>query len=193
AGISTARTAFLVLAVAGALVGLAGAVHVLGTEHRLTEGVAGSIGFDAITVALLGRSGPVGIVLAGLLFAGLSTGGRFMETSQGVPLDLVQVIQVLVVLFIAAPPLVRTLIGLPRIDHAGAGARVRRARMTAAAPAASAASPGAASADTGASGAGTSDIGSSRAAPDAPPPDASPDPTPPATDDEPTDAKGDQR
>src|SRR5699024_7634488 len=98
AGISPARTAFLVLAVAGALVGLAGAVHVLGTERRLTEGVAGSIGFDAITVALLGRSGPVGIVLAGLLFAGLSTGGRFMESDQGVPLDLVQVIQVLVVL-----------------------------------------------------------------------------------------------
>lgn len=128
AGISPARTAFLVLAVAGALVGLAGAVHVLGTERRLTEGVAGNIGFDAITVALLGRSGPVGIVLAGLLFAALSTGGRFMETNQGVPLDLVQVIQVLVVLFIAAPPLVRTLIGLRRIDHPGAGAR--RARRT---------------------------------------------------------------
>ena len=128
AGISPARTAFLVLAVAGALVGLAGAVHVLGTERRLTEGVAGNIGFDAITVALLGRSGPVGIVLAGLLFAALSTGGHFMETNQGVPLDLVQVIQVLVVLFIAAPPLVRTLIGLRRIDHPGAGAR--RARRT---------------------------------------------------------------
>ena len=128
AGISPARTAFLVLAVAGALVGLAGAVHVLGTERRLTEGVAGSIGFDAITVALLGRSGPVGIVLAGLLFAGLSTGGRFMESNQGVPLDLVQVIQVLVVLFIAAPPLVRTLIGLRRVDHPGGSARVRGAR-----------------------------------------------------------------
>src|SRR5699024_5236701 len=82
----------------------------------------------AITVALLGRSGPVGIVLAGLLFAGLSTGGRFMESDQGVPLDLVQVIQVLVVLFIAAPPLVRTLIGLRRVDHPGGSARVRGAR-----------------------------------------------------------------
>ncbi|GAA1302443.1 ABC transporter permease [Brachybacterium tyrofermentans] len=130
AGISPSRTAFLVLTVAGGLVGLAGAVHVLGTEKRLTEGVAGSIGFDAITVALLGRSGPVGVVLAGLLFAGLSTGGRFMESSQGVPLDLVQVIQVLVVLFIAAPPLVRTLIGLRRVDHPSTGARGRTARRT---------------------------------------------------------------
>ena len=122
--IAPTSTVVVVLAVAGALVGLAGAVHVLGTEQRLTEGVAGSLGFDAITVALLGRSGPVGIVLAGLLFAGLSTGGRFMESNQGVPLDLVQVIQVLVVLFIAAPPLVRTLIGLRRIDHPGAAGRL---------------------------------------------------------------------
>ena len=130
AGISPARASFAVMAVAGALVGLAGAVHILGTEKRLTDGIAGSLGFDAITVALLGRSGPVGIVLAGLLFAGLSTGGRYMETQQGVPLDLVSVIQALVVLFIAAPPLVRTLIGLRRVDNPGAGERRRRARAT---------------------------------------------------------------
>lgn len=114
AGISIAWSSFGVMLVAGSLVGLAGAVHILGTERRLTEGIAGSVGFDAITVALLGASGPVGIVLAGLLFAALSTGGRFMETTQGVPLDLVQVIQALVVLFIAAPPLVRTVFGMNR-------------------------------------------------------------------------------
>ena len=85
-------------------------------------------------MALLGRSGPVGIVLAGLLFAGLSTGGRYMETNQGVPLDLVSVIQALVVLFIAAPPLVRTLIGLRRVDNPGAGERRRRARATTSTP-----------------------------------------------------------
>lgn len=186
AGISPARTAFLVLAVAGALVGLAGAVHVLGTERRLTEGVAGNIGFDAITVALLGRSGPVGIVLAGLLFAALSTGGRFMETNQGVPLDLVQVIQVLVVLFIAAPPLVRTLIGLRRIDHPGTGARARRSRRSrageipasvgaASATAGSAASVAPAESAASASGGGAhradvpADGGAAPAAADAPP------------------------
>lgn len=162
AGISPARTAFLVLAVAGALVGLAGAVHVLGTERRLTEGVAGNIGFDAITVALLGRSGPVGIVLAGLLFAALSTGGRFMETNQGVPLDLVQVIQVLVVLFIAAPPLVRTLIGLRRIDRPGAAATVRRARRARSgadkAAVAAGAESSAAIASAAASGTGAGDL-----------------------------------
>ncbi|MDK7742802.1 ABC transporter permease [Helcobacillus massiliensis] len=111
AGISVGTSSFLVMLIAGGLVGLGGAVNVLGTEHSLNDGIAGSIGFDAITVALLGRSGPVGIILAGILFAGLSTGGRYME-GQGVPIDLVAVIQALVVLFIAAPPLVRRMSGL---------------------------------------------------------------------------------
>ncbi|SLM95439.1 ABC transporter permease [Brachybacterium nesterenkovii] len=127
AGIDVGRSAIGVMVTAGALVGLAGAVHLLGTEHKLTGGIAGSVGFDAITVALLGRSGPIGILLAGLLFAALGTGGRFMETTQGVPLDLVQVIQALVVLFIAAPPLVRSLVGLGGVDRPGT-ARKRRAR-----------------------------------------------------------------
>ncbi|MFC0675065.1 ABC transporter permease [Brachybacterium hainanense] len=127
AGIDVGRSAIGIMLVAGALVGLAGGVHVLGTEQRLTGSIAGTIGFDAITVALLGRSGPVGILLAGVLFAGLSTGGRFMESSQGTPIDLVQVIQALVVLFIAAPPLVRYLIGLGSVDRPG---RPRRGRKT---------------------------------------------------------------
>ncbi|GAA1287953.1 MULTISPECIES: ABC transporter permease [Brachybacterium] len=191
AGISPARTSFLVLAVAGALVGLAGAVHVLGTEKRLTEGVAGSIGFDAITVALLGRSGPVGIVLAGLLFAGLSTGGRFMETNQGVPLDLVQVIQVLVVLFIAAPPLVRTLIGLRRIDHPGAGARVRRAKAASSRGVGSVSAPVGATGVAGGASTGASTAGGEGGSGKAGPPSAdddpsaarAPDPAPPAAPD----------
>ncbi|MDO5661851.1 MAG: ABC transporter permease [Brachybacterium sp.] len=128
AGIDAGRSAFGVMLTAGALVGLAGAVHILGTEHRLTGGIAGTVGFDAITVALLGRSGPVGILLAGLLFAGLTTGGRFMETTQGVPLDLVHVLQALVVLLIAAPPLVRALVGLRFVDRPRRPRRNRRNR-----------------------------------------------------------------
>ncbi|MGP9844331.1 ABC transporter permease subunit [Brachybacterium sp. 107] len=196
AGISPSRTAFLVLTVAGGLVGLAGAVHVLGTEKRLTEGVAGSIGFDAITVALLGRSGPVGVVLAGLLFAGLSTGGRFMESSQGVPLDLVQVIQVLVVLFIAAPPLVRTLIGLRRVDHPSTAARGRTARRTTAGDASTAST--ATSPDSPGRPEGPPrDPGAP--SPGAAPPDALSSDSPPRTApsggdvEDPTDATGDQR
>ena len=66
-----AKATALVLIIGGALCGLAGAAHVLGTEYRLSAGIAGSLGFDAITVALLGRSRPLGTFLAGLLFGGL--------------------------------------------------------------------------------------------------------------------------
>ncbi len=124
AGISVGLTSFLVMVVAGSLVGLGGAVNVLGTEKFLNRDIAGSIGFDAITVALLGRSGPVGIILAGILFAGLTTGGRYME-GVGVPIHLVSVIQALVVLFIAAPPLVRKWSGLSLLT------RQRRSTTTA--------------------------------------------------------------
>ena len=89
----------------------------LGTSKYLTDGIAGTIGFDAITVALLGRSKPLGIVFAGLLFGGLSAGGRFMQVATGTPIDIVLVLQALVVLFIAAPPLVRTSSASP---HRGA-------------------------------------------------------------------------
>ncbi|WP_083942148.1 ABC transporter permease [Sanguibacter suarezii] len=113
AGMAVSSSFVLVMVVSGALTGLAGAVQVLGTEKALTGGIAGSIGFDAITVALLGRSKPLGIFFAGLLYAGLNVGGRAMEGATGTPINIVLVIQSLVVLFIAAPPLVRAIFRLP--------------------------------------------------------------------------------
>src|SRR5699024_3370244 len=89
--------------------------------------------FDAITVALLGRSGPAGILLAGLLVAGLSPGGRFMDSDQGGPLDPAQVSQALAGPVSAAPPLVRAVTALRRVDHPGGSARVRGARRARAA------------------------------------------------------------
>ncbi len=124
AGISVERTFVLVMVVAGALAGLGGAAQVLGTEKVLTAGVAASFGFDAITVALLGRSKPLGTVLAGLLFGALRAGGFAMQARTGTPIDIVLVVQSLIVLFIAAPPLVRAIFRLP-----APGAR-RAARRT---------------------------------------------------------------
>ena len=71
------------------------------------------IGFDAITVALLGRSKPVGVFIAGVLFGALKAGGYSMQAAQGIPIDIVLVVQSLIVLFIAAPPLVRAIFRLP--------------------------------------------------------------------------------
>jgi ABC-type uncharacterized transport system permease subunit len=117
AGMSVSKVYILVMVIAGALAGLAGSAQILGTEHSLTAGVAASFGFDAITVALLGRSRPLGIVLAALLFGALRAAGPALQVQAGVPVDIVLVIQSLIVLFIAAPPLVRTMFRLPAPAH----------------------------------------------------------------------------
>ncbi len=113
AGMNVKMTYILVMVVAGTLAGLAGGTQVLGTEKALTTGIAGSIGFDAITVALLGRSRPAGIVAAGILFGGLRASGPTLQVQAGLPIDIVLVIQSVIVLFIAAPPLVRFLFRMP--------------------------------------------------------------------------------
>ena len=113
AGMNVTRMYVLVMVTAGALAGLAGASQVLGTQHALAVGIAGSIGFDAITVALLGRSRPVGIVFAAILFGGLKASGPALQVQAGLPIDIVLVLQALIVLFIAAPPLVRFMFRLP--------------------------------------------------------------------------------
>ena len=114
AGIDVGRMYVLVMVIAGSLVGLAGANQALGTvPNGVTVDLDASIGFDAITVALLGRSNPLGILGAGLLFGAFKAGGFAMQASEGIPVDIVLVIQSLIVLFIAAPPLVRALFRLP--------------------------------------------------------------------------------
>ena len=119
AGINVGRTYVLVMLVAGSLVGLAGANQVLGTvTSGVTVDLDAGIGFDAITVALLGRSRPLGILAAGLLFGAFKAGGFSMQASQGIPIDLVLVVQSLIVLFIAAPPLVRAIFRLPAKEEA---------------------------------------------------------------------------
>ncbi len=113
AGISVNASFVWVMVVAGALAGLGGSAQVLGTDKVLTADVAASFGFDAITVALLGRSKPLGTFFAGLLFGALRAGGFAMQARTGTPIDVVLVVQSLVVLFIAAPPLVRAVFHLP--------------------------------------------------------------------------------
>lgn len=122
AGISVPRSYVVVMLLSGGLAGLAAGVHLLGTEESVTSGIAGSLGFDAITVALLGRSRPGGVVLAGLLFGALQAGGPAMQARTGTPIDIVLVVQSLIVLFIAAPPLVRAIFRLREPAPQGARA-----------------------------------------------------------------------
>lgn len=114
AGINVKRAVTGVFVVAGALAGMAGTNQILGgsTEYALGNGIAGEIGFDAITVALLGKSNPIGVVFAGILMGGLRAGGSSMQAATSTPIDIVLVVQSLIVLFLAAPPLVRTIFRL---------------------------------------------------------------------------------
>ncbi|MDI3338089.1 ABC transporter permease [Defluviimonas aestuarii] len=109
AGIRAGLVIVLAMGTAGALAGLAGANQVLGVLGRATPGFSAGIGFDAIAVALLGRSHPVGVLFAGLLFGALEAGGRQMQVDAGVSIDLIGIIQALIIVFVAAPLLVRAI------------------------------------------------------------------------------------
>jgi ABC-type uncharacterized transport system permease subunit len=114
AGIDIRRVTVSVMLVAGALVGLAGATQVQGTVTTgFSSDIDAGIGFDAITVALLGRSRPLGVLGAAILFGGFKAGGSVMQASVGVPIEIVTVVQSLIVLFIAAPPIVRAVFRIP--------------------------------------------------------------------------------
>ncbi len=113
AGMSVARTTVIVFALAGALAGLGGSTTVLGAQaNALTGSVVGNIGFDGIMVALLGRVKPWGVVLAALLFGALRAGGNRMQSYSGISQELVTVVQALIVLFVAAPALVKAVFQL---------------------------------------------------------------------------------
>ncbi len=120
AGINVAWIYVAVMAVSGALGGIAGANQTLGLEpYRAISNFAGNIGFDAIALALLGRSHPIGVLFAGLLFGALRAGGREMQGAAGIPIDLVLVVQALVIVFIAAPALVRAIYRIKTPEQEG--------------------------------------------------------------------------
>ena len=117
-GMEVERSWVLVMLLAGGLAGLAGAAVLLGPLQNITFNSYGTYGFDGITVALLGRASPVGVVLAALLFGALHAGGTNMEAATQVPSQIVQVLQGLIVLFVAAPPLIKVLFRLRRTGGA---------------------------------------------------------------------------
>jgi ABC-type uncharacterized transport system permease subunit len=110
AGMNVARLLVIVMGISGGLSGIAGANQALGlSPYQVTSAFAGTIGFDALALALLGQSHPVGVLWASLLFGALKAGGRAMQASAQIPLELVTVIQALIIVFIAAPELVRAI------------------------------------------------------------------------------------
>ena len=124
AGMNVGRTYVTAMLIAGGLAGLAGCVQILGggTNYALTNAVDAGLGFDGITVALLGRAKPWPTVWAGLLFGALHAGSATMQSRTGTSIDLVTIVQALVVLFIAAPAFVRAVFRLRSSGESGATA-----------------------------------------------------------------------
>lgn len=109
AGMSAGGSMMLAMSISGALAGMGGAFLVLGTTDQLTLDIGGGIGFNAIALALLASLRPSGVILAGLLFGALSNGGQQMGIETGIPYDLLFLIMALVIMFVAAPGLVRAI------------------------------------------------------------------------------------
>lgn len=107
AGINVRWIVILSMVIAGGLAGLAGGIETLGLNHKFAPEFSGEVGFDGITVALLGQTHPFGIVLSAFLMGALDAGASQMQFDSGVAQDIIRVIQALVLAFVAAPLLVR--------------------------------------------------------------------------------------
>jgi simple sugar transport system permease protein len=124
AGISVERTYILAMGLSAAFVGIAAANQSLGTAIGVTPSAHANIGFDAITVALLGGSNAPGILLAGLLFGAFKAGAPSMQVL-GVSPEVLGIVQGAIVLFIAAPPLIRAIFRLPKPQTTNALGAIR--------------------------------------------------------------------
>ncbi|MFL6205878.1 MAG: ABC transporter permease [Acidimicrobiales bacterium] len=112
AGMSVNRTIVLVMALSGAFAGIAGSGEITGTAGFLSPGVFVGIGFDAIAIALLARANPFGIILTSLLWGSMLSGAGLMQQETGLSINVVRIIQALVLLFVAADVIVRTIFRL---------------------------------------------------------------------------------
>lgn len=124
-GINTTKVTVLTMAISGALAGLAGASELLGVNRVLAAGFSSGYGFDAIALALLGRSHPLGVVLAALLFGTLRSGATRMQLDANIPTDIISIVQALVIVFIAAPAIVRWIYRVKVKTDEGTGPIVR--------------------------------------------------------------------
>lgn len=109
AGLNTSKSIMLAMALSGALAGMAGAVQVLAVNHSMALGLSSGYGFDSIALALIGNNHPLGVVLASLLFGTLRNGATRMMVVSAIPIDIVDVIQAIILMFVAAPAIIRSI------------------------------------------------------------------------------------
>lgn len=125
-GMNIVTTTIMGMVISGGLAGLAGANQILAINRSMAAGLSSGYGFDAIALALLGNNNPVGVVLAALLFGFLRNGATNMMVVSRIPIDIISVIQALIIVFIAAPAIIRGLFRIkpPKEEEAGLTLRV---------------------------------------------------------------------
>lgn len=126
AGIRPKKEFVLSMVLAGGLAGLAGILEVQGLTHVVSSGFAAGYGFDAIGVSLLALNNPLAIIPAAFIFAALRIGGDFLQIRAGLSVHIVSVLQALILLFVAAPAIVRYLYRLKMPAGVGEGAPLTR-------------------------------------------------------------------
>lgn len=107
AGLNITSTIIVGMALSGALAGMAGANEILAINHSMALGLSSGYGFDSIALALLGNSHPAGVVLSSLLFGFLRNGATKMMVTSHIPIDIITILQALILIFVAAPAIIR--------------------------------------------------------------------------------------
>lgn len=109
AGINATLITILAMTISGAIAGMAGATEILGVTYRQTQALSTGYGFDAIAVALLAKNHPLGVIITAMLFGFMRSGSRVMQLRTGIPIDIISILQALIIFFIAAPAIIRTI------------------------------------------------------------------------------------
>jgi general nucleoside transport system permease protein len=117
AGMSIIKTTVLGMALSGLLAGMAGANEILAVNHSLTTGLSSGYGFDSIALALLANNNPIGVIFSALLFGVLRNGATKMMLVSEIPIDIVTIIQALVIMFVAAPAIIRSFYRLRKLKE----------------------------------------------------------------------------